>query len=93
MADLRYCYGIAFGPPVADKPPLIHCLASGIESFMKHHCSLRLVFAKRQGNKVLLGEAFENQIREVSEAELLVVVRIAYEDAAFGPIKDLSWNK
>jgi len=51
---------------------------------MKHHCPLNLVFAKRQGNKVLMGETFENQIREVSEAELLVVLRVAYEDAAFG---------
>ena len=60
---------------------------------MKQHCPLRLVFAKRQGNKVLMGDSLENQFREVSEAELLVVLRIAYQDAAFGPIKDLSWNK
>jgi len=60
---------------------------------MKQDFPLRLVFAKRQGHKVFLGEAFENQFRGVSEAELLVVLRVAKQDEALGPIKDLSWNK
>jgi hypothetical protein len=51
-------------------------LAVRIETFMKRHNTLSLAFLERQCEKVPLWNALYNQIREASEAEPFVVVKL-----------------
>jgi len=58
-------------------------LATGSKTFMKHHDAMTLVFPEWQCKKVLRGNIFKNQAREIPETEPFVVLGVAYKYDTF----------
>ena len=56
-------------------------LAIGLKTFMKHHDAMILVFPEWQCKKVLPGNIFKNQVREIPETEPFVVLGVTYKYA------------
>ncbi len=54
------------------------------KSLVESHKTAGMVFGKRQSQHILLGDPLIDQIRDVSEAETLIILRVADQDTASG---------